>query len=259
MAEYRLVGARVTFVGSTRVEYYQTISLTNEEFNALPAAQQGVFELVGGGATDEEVAAAKGLPIGLPGAVAPARFVGATTSGAPTTGTFQQGDYVVDQSGTMWVCVVAGSPGTWVDLSSGRELAYAEDKSNRTVNSTSLTDYPGLSISFPMPSNSRPVFIEAFIPIITVNAINATPTVFLHFATPNRVYGRHGDQHTVTTRPAAYNPKVRLPLVGDYEPAAEETVTCKVQWNTSSGSTATSTVATSGAVRTWPFLRAVAQ
>ena len=50
---------------------------------------------------------------GLPGATAASRYAGATTSGAPTTGTFAVGDYVVDQTGAMYVCTVAGTPGTW--------------------------------------------------------------------------------------------------------------------------------------------------
>lgn len=50
---------------------------------------------------------------GLTGATATSRYVGATTSGAPTTGTFVLGDYVVDQTGTFWICTTAGSPGTW--------------------------------------------------------------------------------------------------------------------------------------------------
>ena len=50
---------------------------------------------------------------GMAGATAGTRFVGGTTSGAPTTGTFAVGDYVVDQTGAMYVCTVAGTPGTW--------------------------------------------------------------------------------------------------------------------------------------------------
>ena len=50
---------------------------------------------------------------GLPGATAASRYAGATTSGAPTTGTFAVGDFVVDQTGAMYVCTVAGTPGTW--------------------------------------------------------------------------------------------------------------------------------------------------
>jgi hypothetical protein len=50
---------------------------------------------------------------GLTGAVAASRWVGGTVSGAPTSGTFAVGDYVVSQTGTFYVCSVAGTPGTW--------------------------------------------------------------------------------------------------------------------------------------------------
>lgn len=56
------------------------------------------------------------LPVvsgGLPGAVQVARFAGATTSGAPVSGTFAVGDFIVDRAGTIWQCTAAGSPGTW--------------------------------------------------------------------------------------------------------------------------------------------------
>lgn len=49
-----------------------------------------------------------------PGATAPTRYVGGTTSGAPTTGTFQRGDFVVDHTGALWICTAPGGPGTWV-------------------------------------------------------------------------------------------------------------------------------------------------
>ncbi len=64
---------------------------------------------------------------GLPGATAPSRYAGATTSGAPSAGTFAVGDFVIDQTGTVWVCVTAGSPGSWKSPgpSSGAPLALA--------------------------------------------------------------------------------------------------------------------------------------
>ena len=52
---------------------------------------------------------------GLTGATAASRYVGATATGAPTSGTFAIGDFVVAQNGHIWVCTVAGTPGTWVD------------------------------------------------------------------------------------------------------------------------------------------------
>jgi hypothetical protein len=54
---------------------------------------------------------------GLTGAVAPSRYVGATTGGAPVTGTFAVGDFAIDHAGKFWVCTGAGSPGTWTQSS----------------------------------------------------------------------------------------------------------------------------------------------
>ena len=51
--------------------------------------------------------------VGLPGATAGTRYVGATTSGYPTSGSFLVGDFAVDQTGGMWICTASGSPGTW--------------------------------------------------------------------------------------------------------------------------------------------------
>lgn len=51
---------------------------------------------------------------GLTGATATSRYAGATASGPPSTGNWGVGDYIVDQSGAMWICTVAGSPGTWI-------------------------------------------------------------------------------------------------------------------------------------------------
>jgi hypothetical protein len=51
---------------------------------------------------------------GLTGATAISRYAGASASGAPASGTFAVGDYVIDQTGAVWICTVAGTPGTWV-------------------------------------------------------------------------------------------------------------------------------------------------
>lgn len=53
---------------------------------------------------------------GLPGATSGMRLVGATASGAPTSGTFAIGDISVDLSGLLWLCTAAGTPGTWMSL-----------------------------------------------------------------------------------------------------------------------------------------------
>jgi len=51
---------------------------------------------------------------GLTGAIANSRYAGATASGSPASGTFAVGDFVIDQTGAIWICTVAGTPGTWV-------------------------------------------------------------------------------------------------------------------------------------------------
>jgi hypothetical protein len=53
-------------------------------------------------------------PTGITGSVAASRYVGGTASAAPSTGTFAVGDFVIAQTGKIFICTVAGSPGTWV-------------------------------------------------------------------------------------------------------------------------------------------------
>jgi hypothetical protein len=54
---------------------------------------------------------------GLTGAVAATRYVGRHDGGAPTTGTFAVGDWILDATTpAIWVCTAAGSPGTWGEL-----------------------------------------------------------------------------------------------------------------------------------------------
>lgn len=67
---------------------------------------------------------------GATSAIHPSRYCGCTTSGAaPTDGTFAVGDWVIGVYlfggvATIWVCISAGTPGTWVQISnaSGQPL-----------------------------------------------------------------------------------------------------------------------------------------
>ena len=66
-----------------------------------------------------EVSGADLKATGLTGATAASRHVGATASGAPTAGTFAVGDFVIDQTGKVYICTAAGTPGTWTAVSGG--------------------------------------------------------------------------------------------------------------------------------------------
>jgi hypothetical protein len=52
-------------------------------------------------------------PTGLTGAQAATSYAGGTVSGHPLTGTWSAGQWVVDQTGKIYVCVTGGTPGTW--------------------------------------------------------------------------------------------------------------------------------------------------
>ena len=65
----------------------------------------GSFVHSGGNAQFSHQVEADGgvLVKGLTGATAGARFVGGTTSGAPTSGSWQAGDFAIDQAGKVWI------------------------------------------------------------------------------------------------------------------------------------------------------------
>lgn len=67
---------------------------------------------VGAGSCD----AVKGLPMGLPGAVEPTRYVGGTEDGPPVTGDFEVGDFVVDPEGVVSTPTIADPGGDEGDL-----------------------------------------------------------------------------------------------------------------------------------------------
>jgi len=103
---------------------------------------------------------------GLPGATAASRHAGATTFGAPTTGTFAVGDFIVDQSGSTWICTASSqtasattasgnfnlitftasnsfSPGQYVNVTGFSNTGY--NVSNAYINSASSTQFTVVS------------------------------------------------------------------------------------------------------------------
>ena len=58
-------------------------------------------------------------PSGLTGATSASRYVGGTASDAPVSGTFAIGDFVIDRTGKIYICITAGSPGEWKAVSGG--------------------------------------------------------------------------------------------------------------------------------------------
>ena len=127
---------------------------------------------------------------GLPGATAASRYAGATASGAPATGTFAVGDYVVDQTGAMYICTVAGTPGTWVLTKASNitgTLAVANGGLNATTTAvgsipvgSSTTAYTPLAISATSGAvlTSSGTTAQWTAPTGTGNVVHATNPVF---------------------------------------------------------------------------------
>jgi hypothetical protein len=61
--------------------------------------------------------------IGQQGAIAGATLGGGTAVGAPTSGTWAAGNFIIDQTGVTWICTVAGTPGTWVASNDATKLS----------------------------------------------------------------------------------------------------------------------------------------
>lgn len=102
-----------------------------------------------------------GFPLGLTGATAATRYVGATASGAPATGTFSVGDFSIDRTGAVYVCTVAGSPGTWVAIGGSSSAILAAAYYNpsggvvtKTLSATvTALDTTNLRATFTAPAN----------------------------------------------------------------------------------------------------------
>lgn len=190
-------------------------------------------------------------PVGLSGSASGGRFVGATTSGAPVSGTYLVGDYIVDRgSGNIWVCTVAGSPGTWIPAGSGRELGYAEITANFTkaVAGSGQEDVTGLSINVTV--GARPVYLHFWCAQISADT---NPTVAIVLITDS------GNTTKASSNVTVANPTTlaagQLPVqVWRRVPDAPGSYTYKVRLNTNTGGAKPTIVA---AATSPAFLRAV--
>ncbi len=89
---------------------------------------------------------AKDLEVnGSTGATLPIRWVGGNASGAPGSGTWEARDGVINTDGTVFVCTVAGTPGTWVQVggSAGALTRIAQNTLGSAATSTTFSSIPG--------------------------------------------------------------------------------------------------------------------
>ena len=72
-------------------------------------------------------------PTGEVGSQAFSEYAGGTTGGSPITGSFSAGAFIVDQTGNIYVCTSAGSPGTWKAVGNGLDNAITATGNAATI------------------------------------------------------------------------------------------------------------------------------
>lgn len=118
---------------------------------------------------------------GLPGATAgTGRYVGVTTSGAPVGNPFNKGDWVTTENGHIWICTVAGTPGTWVDAGTygggaGTPATTVQTESGLDVGQV------GTSTNYAREDHRHP--ITNLVDLSSVQTISGLKTLQTNFAT----------------------------------------------------------------------------
>jgi hypothetical protein len=65
--------------------------------------------------------------------------VGATASGAPGSGAHSVGDFAIDQTGVIWICTVAGTPGTFVQVGAPGALTLLSTTTAASIDVSSIS------------------------------------------------------------------------------------------------------------------------
>jgi len=102
------------------------------------------------------------------GLAVPAIGNSTTTAGPPATGTWARGDQWLDSNTVLWLCVTAGSPGTWQAKNVGEELAYTQITATVTITATTAAAAQLVINSGTRNYDGTPIMIEFFSEYIEV-------------------------------------------------------------------------------------------
>jgi len=107
---------------------------------------------------------------GLTGATNATRYVGGTANGAPISGTFAVGDFIVDATSSIWVCVTAGTPGTWATTISNHITLRS---ATATAKYNEITLFTGSTASQTISAPASPIDSVTW-SIINNSSVNVT-------------------------------------------------------------------------------------
>lgn len=153
--------------------------LAADKFELKNAAGEVQFTIDSeGNVVAQGTASASALsPSGLSGSGAAARLVGGTASGAPTTGTFEIGDVSVDQSGNLYVCTAAGTPGTWKSVAT-LPAATSAPATNPPVSGTVYQNTGAQDVEFSIPVTYSPTTTAAATLAVARGSASSPATIF---------------------------------------------------------------------------------
>jgi len=154
---------------------------------------------------------------GLTGSTVASRYVGQTASGAPASGAHLLGDFVTTTASEVFVCTVAGTPGTWVQVIAGslKALALTDAMVSASAAIAASKLAPGLAgqvLQGTTPSYAYPPGFEIAYDQIT-SGVNVASTTE---GTPTAIIA--GTSHTYEAVP--YNAEFFSPQVADSSAAA---------------------------------------
>jgi hypothetical protein len=180
---------------------------------------------------------------GLTGATAATRFVGGTANGAPASGTFAVGDFIVDQTSSIFVCVVAGTPGTWSSTISNHMTLRS---ATATAKFNEITLFTGSTASQTISAPASPIDSVTW-SIINNSSVNVT----LGFSS-NAMYvlGANTSVTTYTVTPGSAYSFVNYNGGNWYMTSTNDLTNGTGVLPTSNGGTGLSTIGTAGQVLT---------
>lgn len=111
---------------------------------------------------------------------APTRYVGGTASGAPASGTYVAGDFVVSHDGHVYICTANGSPGTWSTWPAQGEIAYSQTSGTVVIASTNPASPTAVNAGVTAAYTGVPIYVEVFAPtVVPPNVAGGSTTLAL--------------------------------------------------------------------------------
>jgi hypothetical protein len=105
--------------------------------------------------------------------------MGATSAGAPTSGTFAVGDFIIDDTAIVWICTAAGTPGTWSpSIQSNvvvRSATATAGQGELTIYGTSGTS--GQTITLPASPQNGAIYQIKNLSSYNVNILGGTSSI----------------------------------------------------------------------------------